>query len=104
MPEFFSFLQNSLAEQSTAGLFFVFFLGTFVSEDAACLLAGTSAANGRIGFGLATLACLTGIFAGDIFLYGLGRFFGVRIFSNRIVSKFVSSAVRYKAASWLQRN
>ena len=50
MPEILNMIQNSLPEFSLAGLFFLFFFGTFLSEDAACLLAGSMAASGRVGY------------------------------------------------------
>ena len=102
MLDVFDVFQNSLPAQSAAGLFLLLFFGTFVSEDAACVLAGTAAANGRIGFGLAVFACSAGIFAGDVALYGLGRLVGVKIFTNRMVSRFVGRTTRDRAASWLQ--
>lgn len=51
-------------------------LATLVSEDLTCIAAGILAANGVIGFIPATLACLIGIFIGDLFLYSVGRWFG----------------------------
>jgi membrane protein DedA with SNARE-associated domain len=104
MPEILNFIQDGLASQSGAGLFIVFLFGTFISEDAACLLAGTAVANGRISFGLAILACLVGIFVGDILLYGAGRLLGMAVFSNRLVSKLVSNSLRERATDWLQKN
>lgn len=51
-------------------------LATLLSEDLTCIAAGILAANGVIGFIPATLACLSGIFIGDFFLYSLGRWLG----------------------------
>jgi membrane protein DedA with SNARE-associated domain len=104
MPEFFQTIQNSLPELSTAGLLFLFFFGTFVSEDAACLLAGTAAASGRIGFAAAVTSCFLGIFAGDVLLYGVGRLLGSRFFENRFVKRFVSEHATSKASAWLKDN
>jgi len=104
MFEFFDTIQNSLPELSTAGLFFVFFFGTFVSEDAACLLAGTAAANGRVGFAFAVTACFLGIFFGDVLLYGAGRLLGARAIDNRFVKHFVSEKAALKASAWLENN
>lgn len=104
MLDFFDTIQKSLPELSQAGLFFVFFFGTFVSEDAACLLAGTAAANGRTGFVLAVTACFLGIFAGDVLLYGAGRLLGANAIDNRIVRRFVSKKSASKASAWLENN
>lgn len=48
-------------------------LGTLVSEDLACLAAGVLAAKGWIPFPLALSGAITGIYLGDLALYGLGR-------------------------------
>lgn len=93
-----------LADISTAGLFALFFFATFVSEDAACILAGTAVANGRIGFAAAVAACFWGILVGDILLFGAGRTVGVRIFENRLVRKFISPDHIQRASTWLEDN
>jgi len=50
MLEYLAQFAPGFAEFSVAGLFVFFLLATFVSEDGACILAGTAAANGHIGF------------------------------------------------------
>ncbi|MCC7307525.1 MAG: VTT domain-containing protein [Acidobacteria bacterium] len=97
-------LQGGVPDVPAATLFFVFFFGTFVSEDAACLLAGTAAATGRMSFALALTACFLGIFAGDVLLYAAGRKFGSRIFDSRFVKQFISDSTVAKASSWLARH
>ncbi len=104
MPEFLQTIQQSAPELSAAALFFLFFFGTFVSEDAACLAAGAAAANGSIGFATALTACFLGIFAGDLLLYAAGRTFGDKVFENRIVQRFVSDETKIKASVWLNKN
>src|SRR5437868_13350716 len=101
MLELFQTIQNSLPELSTAGLFFVFFFGTFVSEDAACLFAGTAAASGRVGFLVAVSSCFLGIFAGDVLLYAAGRLLGRKALDNRLVKRFVPERGASKASTWL---
>ena len=81
-----------------------FFFATFVSEDAACILAGTAAANGRIGFGAALAACFFGILVGDLLLFGAGRVAGARIFDNRVIRKFISPRSVERASEWLANN
>ena len=60
-------------------------LGTLASEDLAC--AGVLVAQGQVGFLEATLACLAGIFCGDmlLFLFGsaAGSYPGFRRWMNR---------------------
>ncbi len=92
------------AEVSAGGLFAFFFFATFVSEDAACILAGTAAANGRIAFVAALGACFLGIFVGDLLLFGAGRVAGARVFDNRVVRKFVSPRSVQRASEWLENN
>jgi len=50
-------------------------LGTFVSEDLACIAGGLAAAAGQIPFAAAVGACAVGIWTGDIGLYFLGMLF-----------------------------
>ena len=88
---------------SAAGLFFIFFFATFVSEDAACLAAGTFAAQGRVSFALALSACLAGIFAGDVLLYWTGRIFGGSILSTKLFRRFVSENAVRKSSEWLEK-
>lgn len=57
-------------------------LGTFVSEDLACLAAGFLVANGTVSYPVATLACLLGIFLGDLGLFFVGRWFGESAFTR----------------------
>lgn len=91
-------------EVSAVGLFAFFFFATFVSEDAACILAGTAAANGHIGFTAALVACFFGIFVGDLLLFGAGRVAGTRVFDNRVVRMFVSPRSVERASEWLENN
>jgi membrane protein DedA with SNARE-associated domain len=104
MFDLMQILQNGLLHVSAAALFFIFLFGTFVSEDAACLLAGTAVAGGRMSFAAALIACFLGIFAGDILLYAAGRAFGKRVFDNQIVRKFLSDSSVGKASAWLEKN
>lgn len=104
MLEYIYQINPGLAEVTAAGLFAFFFFATFVSEDAACILAGTAAANGRIGFAFALTACFLGIFVGDLLLFGAGRVAGTRLFDNRVVRKLVSPPSIQRASEWLENN
>ena len=57
-------------------LMLIILVCTFVAEDPTCLAAGLLVAQGLIGFVPASLACLIGIFIGDLALYLIGRFLG----------------------------
>jgi membrane protein DedA with SNARE-associated domain len=87
----------------TASLFLIFFFATFVSEDAACLSAGGLVATGELSFTLAIASCFSGIVAGDVVLYWIGRLFGARILSLKFVRRFVSDDSLKNAAEWLER-
>ena len=89
---------------SPAELYFALFLGTFISEDAACLTAGAAVAAGQAGFPLALAVCFAGIFAGDVLLYLAGRYVGSRAFVSRLVGRSVSIDGRRRAHRWLERN
>src|SRR5690349_9398856 len=104
MHELFQYLQADLADLSMTTLFAAFFFGTFISEDAACLLAGTAAATGQTSFALAMAACFLGIFAGDVLLYAVGRVIGPKIFQNKFVNYFISAGAVSKASVWLDKN
>ncbi len=54
-------------------LMLVIILSTLISEDLTCIGTGLMIARGLIGFFPGTLACLIGIFLGDILLYLMGR-------------------------------
>jgi membrane protein DedA with SNARE-associated domain len=105
MPDFFQIFDLGLiGEYSPIAVFFIFFFATFISEDLACLTAGTLAGQGKMSFTLALLACFTGIFVGDILLYWTGRFFGKTIVKTRFFSRLVSETSIEKASHWLERN
>lgn len=74
-------------------------LSTFASEDLALLAAGALVARGRHRFLPATIACVLGIFIGDLILYALGRFAGATIVHD-LASK---QAIR-NATAWLTAN
>lgn len=104
MLEYIRLIDPSAPEVSTVGLFAFFFFATFFSEDAACILAGTAAANGRIGFLNALAACFLGILVGDLLLFGMGRVVGIRIFDNRFFQRFVSPNSIQRVSEWLEKN
>lgn len=104
MPDLSQYIQNGVPELPVAVLFLFFFFGTFISEDAACLLAGSTVASGRIGFAFAVTACFLGIFAGDILLFAVGRLLGDQAFKNKLVRRFISEPSAAKARSWLEGN
>ncbi len=75
---------------------------TLVSEDLTCIAAGLLVARGSLGFVEATAACGTGIFFGDLMLYGLGRL--GRPWLSRVPLKWmVTPADVARSSRWFQR-
>jgi pimeloyl-ACP methyl ester carboxylesterase/membrane protein DedA with SNARE-associated domain len=85
-------------------IFLALALATLISEDLACITAGLLVSDGRAGFLLVTLACLVGIFAGDMMLFLLGKFAGRRALRWAPVRWVVSPERLEKSAKWLERN
>jgi membrane protein DedA with SNARE-associated domain len=78
-------------------------LGTLASEDLACIAAGLLIARGDLSFGPAVAACLAGIFAGDLLLFGAGRVLGRRALRFRLVRRFITESQVEHASAWLRR-
>jgi pimeloyl-ACP methyl ester carboxylesterase/membrane protein DedA with SNARE-associated domain len=76
---------------------------TFISEDLTCISAGVMAAQGRISFTLAVLACLLGIFLGDILLYLAGRWLGRPALARAPLKWFVSRTAVERSSAWFDR-
>src|SRR4051794_15484709 len=83
--------------------FFLIALSTLVSEDLACIAAGALAASGKMSFTAATAACFTGIFVGDMLLYGAGRVFGRRILEVPWVQRYLPPELIEIASKWLEK-
>jgi membrane protein DedA with SNARE-associated domain len=76
---------------------------TLLAEDLTCIAAGALVASGRLGFTEATLACIGGIVAGDLGLYGLGRIMGRRVLTWRLVRSRVTPEQLERASDWLSK-
>jgi len=77
------------------GQFVLIALATFASEDLTCIATGALIAAGKIGFVYGALACVAGIFFGDLLLYFSGRMIGLPI------RRFVSEQKLDQASRWL---
>lgn len=97
------FAAGDLAGLPAVSLFLIFFFATFISEDAACLAAGALAASGEISFEFGVAACFSGIVAGDVLLYWIGRIFGSRLLAVRFVSRFVTPQAVARGSRWLEQ-
>jgi membrane protein DedA with SNARE-associated domain len=78
------------------GQFLLIAIGTFVSEDLTCVATGALIASGRIGWFPGVLACVVGIYAGDLLLYAAGRAAG-----RPILRRLVSNDKLERASQWL---
>ncbi len=84
-------------------LFGLLIVGTFVSEDLTTIAAGLLAAQGRIEFLPAVLACCIGVYVGDVGLFIAGRVFGRPVVERRPLSWFVTPEGIDRASAWFQR-
>jgi membrane protein DedA with SNARE-associated domain/pimeloyl-ACP methyl ester carboxylesterase len=84
-------------------LFGLLALATLISEDLTCISAGVLAAEGRISFVFAAMACLVGIFIGDILLFLAGRLIGRTVLRRAPMKWFVREADVERSSAWFQR-
>jgi membrane protein DedA with SNARE-associated domain len=76
--------------------FLLIALGTFASEDLTCIAAGALIASGKIEWLPGLVACIVGIYFGDILLYAVGRLAG-----RPIARRLVTGARLDRASQWL---
>ena len=76
-------------------------LATLLSEDLTCIATGVLIAQGKLSFVWGTLACLLGIFFGDLLLFLLGRVAGRAAFRWTALQKFASPEKVDRASAWL---
>jgi membrane protein DedA with SNARE-associated domain len=74
---------------------------TFVSEDLTCIATGALIAGGQIGFAAGVLACIAGIYIGDLLLYGAGRLVGRPILRWNVLRRFLTETKVEEASRWL---
>jgi membrane protein DedA with SNARE-associated domain len=75
-------------------------LATLVSEDLTCIATGVLIARGEISTVEGTLACLAGIFAGDLLLYGTGRLAGYSALRWAPLARFLPRRKLDQAGDW----
>ena len=76
-------------------------LSTFISEDLALVTAGALVAQGRLGFLPAVVACIVGIFVGDVLLYLAGRLGAGRLLRTPSGRRLVSTEALNRAQQWM---
>jgi membrane protein DedA with SNARE-associated domain len=69
---------------------------TFASEDLTCISTGALIAAGKIGWMPGVVACLFGIYVGDLLLYFAGRMIG-----RSLLRRFIASEKLDRASQWL---
>jgi len=79
-------------------------LATFVSEDGATAFAAALAKHNPALLPLTLVAAFSGIWIGDIGLYGLARLGGRAALASHWVKKFASSAALGRAEDWFARH
>jgi pimeloyl-ACP methyl ester carboxylesterase/membrane protein DedA with SNARE-associated domain len=84
-------------------LFVLLALATLITEDLTCIWAGVLAAEGRIDFGFAAIACLVGIVIGDVLLFLSGRLFGRALLRRAPLNWFLREAEVQRCSAWFQR-
>ena len=85
-------------------MFLALLIGTFVSEDLACITAGVLIQRGEIGVAAGVLGCATGIFVGDVGLWAIGRAFGRAALSWSWLTRKVTSRRALELQHWLARH
>ncbi|HKZ81573.1 MAG TPA: alpha/beta fold hydrolase [Pyrinomonadaceae bacterium] len=84
-------------------LFSLLGLATLITEDLTCVWAGVLAAEGRVSFKFAVIACLSGIVVGDILLFLAGRLIGRTLLRYPPLSWLVRTADVERSSRWFQR-
>lgn len=84
-------------------IFALLALATLVSEDLTCVWAGVMAAEGRVSFAFAAIACLLGIFVGDVLVFLAGRFIGRAGLRRAPLKWFVRAADVERSSAWFRR-
>ena len=78
--------------------------GTFASEDLTCIATGLLIQRGQIGVTAGILACTTGIFAGDLGLWALGRLFGKAALAWPWTARRLRAQRLVDVREWLHRH
>ena len=83
-------------------LMLIIILSTLVSEDLTCIGTGLMIARGIIGFIPGVIACLIGIFVGDILLYLAGRWLASSTLQKAPLKWFISEKDIERSYFWFE--
>ena len=78
-------------------------VSTLISEDLACIGSGLLVSHGGIGLFAAVVACVIGIYVGDVAIYLIGRIFGERLLSHRPFRWMISRDSVIASEQWFQK-
>jgi membrane protein DedA with SNARE-associated domain len=81
--------------------FLLIALATFVSEDLTCIATGALIAAGKLGFLPGVLACIAGIYLGDLLLYIAGRWMGRPLVRWKPLRRILTPQKLDRASEWL---
>ncbi|MDY7095320.1 MAG: alpha/beta fold hydrolase [Acidobacteriota bacterium] len=84
-------------------LFLLLATATLISEDLTCIATGLMISAGRLGFFPGTLACITGIFVGDLMLYLAGRWLGRPALGRRPLRWLIDEDDVERGSRWFRR-
>ncbi len=79
-------------------------VGTLASEDLSTIGAGLLAASGKLEYWEAVVAACSGIFVGDLIIFGLGYYFGRPLLRHRWARWFVSERAVNHAQTLFHRH
>jgi membrane protein DedA with SNARE-associated domain len=86
------------------GIWLVLIAGTFASEDLTCVAAGLLIQRGDLSIVPGILACVVGIFVGDVALWGLGRGVGRAVLAWPWVARHLRGRAWTDFSEWLKRH
>lgn len=77
--------------------------GTLIAEDATAIGVGLAVRDGTLPFTPSLLACVAGIFMGDVGLWAIGRFAGRRVMASRRFSRYTPASLA-SLGDWVDRH
>lgn len=77
-------------------------LATLISEDLTCIITGLMISQGLIGFIPGVLACLAGIFIGDILLFLAGKWLASGALTKAPIKWFITEQDIKKSNNWFK--
>ena len=104
IPHLLNMVENSSLPKASGFILPVYMLllilATQMAEDLTCIAAGLLIARNLIPFWPATLACLLGIFIGDVLLYCAGRYLGQPALQKIPFRWFISESDVNRMSRW----